>query len=64
MKFHPDSNPVCLQFYLEKQEKIDFKNVCWQRDTTMSREIRRMVREYTYSDDAYDRFNHPGLTKS
>jgi hypothetical protein len=63
MKYHPLANPVCCQFYLAKDEKDDFKKACWQRDTTMSREIRRMIREYTYSDVAHDRFNHPSLTK-
>jgi hypothetical protein len=50
MKLHPSVNPVCLQFYLAKQEKDDFRKVCFQRDTTMSREIRRMIREYVNAE--------------
>jgi hypothetical protein len=40
-------NPVLIQLYLDKSEKKAFKKACFQSDTTMSREIRRFVREYS-----------------
>lgn len=39
-------NPVTMQIYLSRMEKQQFKNICYQLDTDMSRELRRMVREF------------------
>lgn len=50
MAYCPTENPVCVQFYLAKEEKELFKRVCRIRDTTMSREIRRMVMDYSRED--------------
>lgn len=42
--------PVTAQFYLDWSEKQAFKNICYQLDTHISREMRRMVREFIDSN--------------
>jgi hypothetical protein len=38
-------NPVQIQFYVSREEKKAFVDACYYGDTTMSRELRRFVRE-------------------
>ena len=49
------SNPVLLQLYLPKEEKEAFVKLCFQSDTTMSREVRRFVREFIANPPTVDR---------
>jgi hypothetical protein len=42
----PTNHPVSFQVFLSRQEKDAFKNLCYQLDTDMSREVRRMVRDF------------------
>ncbi len=49
------SNPVVLQFYLPKEEKEAFYKNCFQADTTMSRELRRFIREFNADPPTLER---------
>jgi hypothetical protein len=42
----PTIHPVSFQVYLSRREKAIFKNICYQLDTDMSREVRRMIRDF------------------
>ncbi len=42
----PTIHPVSFQVFLSRAEKSAFKNLCYQLDTDMSREVRRMVRNF------------------
>jgi len=41
-----NTNPVLLQLYLPADEKAAFKRACFLCDTTMSRELRKMIYQY------------------
>lgn len=51
-------NPVAVQFFVSKEEKIAFKRACFQCDTTMSRELRRFMREYSSNPPTPSRLYH------
>lgn len=40
-------NPTPIQIYLPDVDKEAFKRACFLCDTTMSRELRRFIREYS-----------------
>ncbi len=48
-------HPVALQFYLDRSEKEAFKLACKRADTQMSRELRRMIREFVRNPPIDDR---------
>lgn len=50
-----DDMPVLLQLYLPRREKIAFKRACFLCDTTMSREIRKMIYHYCKNPPIPDR---------
>lgn len=57
--------PVTAQFYLDWSEKQAFKNLCYQLDTHISREMRRMVREFIEANSAGPGVQAPGaVTRS
>jgi hypothetical protein len=42
-----NTNPRAIQIYLPDVDKEAFKHACFLCDTTMSRELRRFIREYS-----------------
>jgi hypothetical protein len=57
-------NPVALQFYASRQEKEAFKRACFVSDTTMSRELRRFIRQFAASPPGDDRLYHQPVADS
>lgn len=60
----PDNSPDYIQFLIPKYQKQAFKNACFQRDTTMSREFRRFIFEFCKDteeprNDIYERLLRP-----
>jgi len=50
-----DDNPVLLQLYLPRSQKLAFKRACFLCDTTMSRELRKMIHAYCNNPPLPDR---------
>lgn len=48
-------HPVAVQFYLDREEKQAFKAACKGCDSQMSRELRRMIREFIRNPPLDDR---------
>lgn len=40
------AKPRLVQIYLDADLKREFKKACWLNDTTMSQQLRRMIRRY------------------
>ncbi len=47
--------PVLLQIAITKEEKRQFKKLCFQADTTMSREVRKFIRGFIDNPPVTDR---------
>ncbi len=52
----PTVHPVSFQVYLSRTDKQNFQNLCYQLDTDMSREVRRMIRDFI-KNPPVDHFN-------
>lgn len=55
MKYAPDANLVTLQIYLPRSDKDAFQRACFMCDTTMSRELRRFILQFSKAPPVPDR---------
>lgn len=51
-------HPVAIQFYVDRSEKEAFKRACFISDTSMSRELRRFMRQFSANPPGDPRIYH------